>query len=76
MKILQVMAMHNIWRAKLLYDLNYGQPGFRSRDSKKVQEILTAAGKGSYAALGVEQIRNRPRMDFLTKQFIIHFASS
>ena len=46
--------MHNLWRAKLLYDLNYGQPSFRSRDSKKVQEIISEAGKGSYAALGVE----------------------
>ena len=48
------MTMHNLWRAKLLYDLNYGQPNFRSRDSKKVQEIISEAGKGSYAALGVE----------------------
>ena len=46
--------MHNLWRAKLLYDLNYGQPNFRSRDSKKVQDIISEAGKGSYAALGVE----------------------
>ena len=46
--------MHNLWRAKLLYDLNYGQPNFRSRDSKEVQEIISEAGKGSYAALGVE----------------------
>ena len=44
-----VMAVHNLWRAKLLYDLNYGQPNFRSRDSKKVQEILYEAGRGSYA---------------------------
>ena len=44
-----VMAVHNLWRAKLLYSLNYGQPNFRSRDSKKVQEILFEAGKGSYA---------------------------
>ena len=44
-----VMAVHNLWRAKLLYSLNYGHPSFRSRDSKKVQEILYAAGKGSYA---------------------------
>ena len=44
-----VMAIHNLWRAKLLYSLNYGQPSFRSRDSKKVQEILYEAGKGSYA---------------------------
>ena len=54
----QVMAMHNLWRAKQLYDLNYGQPNFRSRDSKKVQEIISEAGKGSYAALGVELKRN------------------
>ena len=44
-----VMAVHNLWRAKLLHSLNYGQPNFRSRDSKKVQEILYEAGKGSYA---------------------------
>ena len=44
-----VMAIHNLWRAKLLYDLNYGQPNFRSRDHKKVQEILSEAGKGSFA---------------------------
>ena len=52
------MTMHNLWRAKLLYDLNYGQPNFRSRDSKKVQEIISEAGKGSYAALGVELEKN------------------
>ena len=44
-----VMAVHNLWRAKLLYSLNYGYPNFQSRDSKKLQEILYAAGKGSYA---------------------------
>ena len=44
-----VMAIHNLWRAKCLYNLNYGKPNFRCRDSKKVQEILYAAGKGSYA---------------------------
>ena len=54
----QVMAMHNLWRAKQLCDLNYGQPNFRSRDSKKVQEIISEAGKGSYAALGVELDNN------------------
>ena len=59
--------MHNLWRAKLLYDLNYGQPNFRSRDSKKVQEILTAAGKGSYAALGVE----RKRYNVSVQRFIL-----
>ena len=50
--------MHNLSRAKLLHDLNYGQPDFRSRDSKKVQEIISEAGKGSYAALGVELEKN------------------
>jgi len=44
-----VMAIHNLWRAKLLYDLNYGQPNFRSRDHKKVRDILDEAGKGSFA---------------------------
>lgn len=44
-----VSSVHNLWRAKLLVDLNYGLPSFRMRDSAKVQEILVAAGKGSYA---------------------------
>ena len=44
-----VMAIHNLWRAKRLYSLNYGKPNFRSRDSKEVQEILYAAAKGCYA---------------------------
>ena len=44
-----VSSVHNLWRAKLLVDLNYGLPCFRMRDSAKVQEILVAAGKGSYA---------------------------
>ena len=44
-----VSSVHNLWRAKLLVDLNYGTPSFRMRDSAKVQEILVAAGKGSYA---------------------------
>ena len=30
-------------------DLNYGMANFRMRDSKEVQEILVAAGKGSYS---------------------------
>ena len=67
------MTMHNLWRAKLLYDLNYGQPNFRSRDSKKVQEIIREAGKGSYAALGVELKRkyvNVQRLIFTFLMFI------
>ena len=44
-----VSSVHNLWRAKLLMDLNYGEPSFRMRDSAKVQEILVAAGKGSFA---------------------------
>ena len=30
-------------------DLNFGNQNFRMRDSAKVQEILIAAGKGSYS---------------------------
>ena len=44
-----VSSIHNLWRAKLLMDLNYGMANFRMRDSKEVQEILVAAGKGSYS---------------------------
>ena len=44
-----VSSIHNLWRAKLLMDLNYGKNNFRMRDSAKVQEILIAAGKGSYS---------------------------
>ena len=44
-----VSSIHNLWRAKLLMDLNYGKNNFRMRDSAKVQEILVAAGKGSYS---------------------------
>ena len=63
--------MHNLWRAKQLYDLNYGQPSFRSRDSKKVQEIISEAGKGSYAALGVELMRNSVIVKILNFSFPI-----
>ena len=44
-----VSSVHNLWRAKLLYDLNYGRPNYRMRDSAKVEQILVAAGKGSYS---------------------------
>ena len=44
-----VSSVHNLWRTKLLMDLNYGTEKFRMRDSAKVQEILVAAGKGSYS---------------------------
>ena len=63
--------MHNLWRAKLLYDLNYGQPNFRSRDSKKVQEIISEAGKGSYAALGVELEINYVNVQRLILTFLM-----
>ena len=63
--------MHNLWRAKLLYDLNYGQPNFRSRDSKKVQEIISEAGKGSYAALGVELKRYYVKVQRLISPFFM-----
>ena len=63
--------MHNLWRAKLLYDLNYGQANFRSRDSKKVQEIISEAGKGSYAALGVELEINYVNVQRLILTFLM-----
>ena len=44
-----VSSVHNIWRAKQLFDLNYGFSNFRMRDSAKVEKILVAAGKGSYS---------------------------
>ena len=69
------MTMHNLWRAKLLYELNYGQPNFRSRDSKKVQEIISEAGKGSYAALGVELEKNYVDMQRLIFTFHVEFKA-
>ena len=61
-----VMAIHNLWRAKLLYDLNYGQPNFRSRDHKKVRDILDEAGKGSFAEsmyeAGPQSVTQVPQM--------------
>ena len=60
------MTMHNLWRAKLLYDLHYGQPNFRSRNTKEVQEIISEAGKGSYAALGVELKGNYVNVQIFT----------
>ena len=44
-----VLPIHNLWRAKLLNDLNYGRANFRMKDSAKVEKILTDAGKGSAA---------------------------
>ena len=44
-----VSSVHNIWRAKQLFDLNFGFSNFRTRDSAKVEKILVAAGKGSYS---------------------------
>ena len=44
-----VLPIHNLWRAKLLSDLNYGRANFRMRDSAKVEKILSDAGKGSAA---------------------------
>ena len=42
-----ISSVHNIWRAKQLFDLNFGFSNFRMRDSAKVEQILVAAGKGS-----------------------------
>ena len=44
-----VLPIHNLWRAKMLNDLNYGKQSFRMRDSAKVEKILSDAGKGSAA---------------------------
>ena len=44
-----VLPIHNLWRAKMLNDINYGKHTFRMRDSAKVETILSDAGKGSAA---------------------------
>ena len=44
-----VLAVHNLWRAKQLMDLNYGMRNFKMRDSAKVEKILLEAGRGSQA---------------------------
>ena len=44
-----VLPIHNLWRAKQLNGLRFGQTSFRSRDSAEVEQILFEAGKGSYA---------------------------
>ena len=44
-----VLPIHNLWRAKMLNDINYGKRTFRMRDSKTVEKIFAEAGKGSAA---------------------------
>merc|ERR1712037_619536 len=44
-----VLPIHNLWRAKMLNDINYGKHTFRMRDSKMVEKIFAEAGKGSAA---------------------------
>ena len=44
-----VLPIHNLWRAKMLNDMNYGKRTFRMRDSEDVEKIFSEAGKGSAA---------------------------
>ena len=47
-------AMHNIWRAKRLYQLKFGTPEFNSRDHKEVESLLYEAGRCSQAESNLE----------------------
>ena len=39
-----VSSLHNIWRAKRLYELGFGTKLFNMKDHKEVEKILEAAG--------------------------------
>ena len=49
-----VSSMHNIWRAKRLYQLKFGTPEFNSRDHREVERLLDAAGRCSQAESNLE----------------------
>ena len=42
-----ISTLHNIWRAKRLYDLKFGTSRFKMSDSVEVEKILAAAGRAS-----------------------------
>ena len=39
-----VVTFNNLWRMKMLHDLNYGTRDFKMKDHKMVEEILAEAG--------------------------------
>ena len=42
-------TVHNLWRMKILKELNYGTKDFKMRDHKRVEKILSEAAKLSHA---------------------------
>ena len=44
-----VVTFNNLWRMKMLHDLNYGTWDFKMKDHKMVEEILAEAGRCSHA---------------------------
>ena len=49
-----VSSMHNIWRAKRLYQLKFGTPEFNSRDHREAEKLLDEAGRCSQAESNLE----------------------
>ena len=49
-----VSSMHNIWRAKRLYDLKFGTEKFNFKDHKEAEKILDEAGRCSQAESNFE----------------------
>ena len=44
-----VATFHNLWRMKMLHDLNYGTRDFKMKDHLEVELILAEAGRCSHA---------------------------
>ena len=42
-----ISSMHNIWRAKRLYELKFGTKKFQMKDHKEVEKLLDEAGRCS-----------------------------
>ena len=49
-----VSSMHNIWRAKRLFDLKFGTDKFNFKDHKEAEKILDEAGRCSQAESNFE----------------------
>ena len=47
-------CMHNVWRARRLYQLNYGTAEFNSRDHKEVEQIFDEAGRCAQTETNLE----------------------
>ena len=45
---------HNVWRARRLYQLNYGTAEFNSRDHKEVEQIFDEAGRCAQTETNLE----------------------